>query len=103
MASSREQLQFILDQLSGLHEITYRPMMGEFILYYRGRIVGGIYDGRLLVKQVKSAVEYVKTPIFERPYDGAKEMLLIENIDDRDYLTELFQTMYDELPTPKKR
>ena len=103
MASSKEQLQFILEQLSDLDEITYRPMMGEFILYYRGKIVGGIYDDRLFVKPVKSAVEYVKTPAFEQPYDGAKEMLLIENIDDKDYLTGLFQTLYDELPAPKKR
>ena len=103
MASSKEQLQFILDQLSDLDEITYRQMMGEFILYYRGKIVGGIYDDRLLVKPAKSAVEYVKTPIFEQPYDGAKEMLLIENIDDRGYLTGLLQAMYDELPVPKKK
>ena len=103
MASSKEQLQFILDQLSSLPEITYRPMMGEFVLYHRGKIVGGIYDDRLLVKPVQSAIEYVKTPAFEQPYDGAKEMLLIENIDDRDYLTGLFQTMYDELLVPKKR
>lgn len=103
MTSSKEQLQFILEQLSDLEEITYWPMMGEFILYYRGRIVGGIYDNRLLVKPVKSAIEYVKNPVFARPYDGAKEMLLIENVDDRGYLTGLFQSMYDELPTPKKK
>ena len=103
MASSKEQLQFILDQLSDLPEITYRQMMGEFILYYRGKIVGGIYDDRLLVKPAKSAVEYVRTPVFEQPYDSAKEMLLIENIDDKDYLTGLFQTIYDELPASKKR
>lgn len=102
MASSGEQLQFVLDQLSSLDGITYRPMMGEFILYYHGKIAGGIYDDRLLVKPVKSAVEYVKTPTFERPYDGAKEMLLVENIDDRNYLAGLFQAMYEELPTSKK-
>lgn len=103
MTSSQKQLQFILDQLSNLDGITYRPMMGEYILYYHGKIVGGIYDDRLLVKPVKSAVDYVKTPIFEQPYDGAKEMLLIEDIDDRSYLSGLFQAMYEELPAPKQK
>ena len=103
MTSSREQLRFILDQLSGLDGITSRPMMGEFILYYHGRIVGGIYDDRLLIKPVRSAVNYVEDPVFEQPYEGAKEMLLIENIDDRDYLTGLIQAIYKDLPEPKKK
>ena len=104
MASSNEYLQFILEQLSDLEEITYRTMMGEFILYYRGRIVGGVYDNRLLVKPTKSAVSYMPAPTYELPYDGAKEMLLVEDVDNRTFLTGLFRAMYDELPAarPKK-
>ena len=76
MASSKEYLQFILEQLSGLEEINYRAMMGEYIIYYRDRIVGGIYDDRLLVKPTKSAVSYMANATYELPYEGAKEMLL---------------------------
>ena len=101
MASSQDYLQFVLEQLSGLSDISYRAMMGEFILYYRSRIVGGIYDDRLLVKPVKSAIEYMKNPSYELPYDGAKEMLLVDNIDDKEYLSGLFNAMYDDLPEPK--
>ena len=101
MASSKEYLSFILEQLSDLDDITYKAMMGEYIIYYRGKIVGGIYDDRLLVKPIKSAITYMKNPSYELPYEGAKEMLLVDDIDDKVYLTELFNTMYDELPTPK--
>ncbi len=101
MASSNEYLQFILEQLSGLDEITYRPMMGEFIIYYRGKIVGGIYDNRLLVKPVKPAASYMPVPTYEVPYEGAKEMLLVEEVDNREFLRGLFNAMYDELPMPK--
>ena len=103
MASSKEYLDFILEQLSELDEITYRTMMGEYILYYRGKIVGGIYDDRLLVKSVKSAVAFMQDATFELPYEGAKEMLLVDEIDSKDFLTELFRAMYDDLPAPKKR
>ena len=85
MASSKAYLVFILEQLSGLEEVTYRAMMGEYILYYRGKIVGGIYDDRLLVKPVKSAVSYMPDARYELPYDGAKEMLLVEEVDDREF------------------
>ena len=100
MASSQGYLQFVLEQLSELNEISYRAMMGEFILYYRGKIVGGIYDDRLLVKPVKSAIAYMKNPSYQLPYDGAKEMLLVDNIDNKEYLAGLFNVMYDELPAP---
>lgn len=103
MASSKEYLGFILEQLSELSEITYRAMMDEYIIYYRGKIVGGIYDDRLLVKPVKSALSLVPQAIYELPYEGAKEMLLIEDVDSKEFLTRLFNTMYDELPTPKKK
>lgn len=103
MASSKEYLQFILEQLSDLEEITCRAMMGEYILYYRGKIVGGIYDDRVLVKPVKSAISYMPKARYELPYEGAKEMLLVEDVDDKNFLTGLFQAMYEELPAPKKK
>ena len=105
MASSKEYLAFILGQLSELEEITYRAMMGEFIIYYRGKIVGGIYDNRLLVKPVKSAIRYMPTAPYEVPYEGAKEMLLVEEVDNKEFLTGLFRAMYEELPAskPKKK
>ena len=78
-------------------------MMGEFIIYYRGKIVGGIYDDRLLVKPTKSAISYMPTVTYEVPYENAKEMLLVEEVDNKDFLTELFDVMYDELPTPKPK
>ena len=103
MASSKEYLEFILGQLSELEEITYRAMMGE--IYYRGKIVGGIYDDRLLVKPVKSAISYMPTAPYELPYEGAKEMLLVDEVDNKEFLAGLFNAMYDELPNskPKKK
>ena len=103
MASSKEYLDFILDQLSELEDISYRAMMGEYILYYKGKIVGGIYDDRLLVKPVKSAIAYMPNAGYELPYDGAKEMLLVDDVDSKDFLTGLFKTMFDELPDPKPK
>ena len=103
MASSKEYLNFILEQLSGLDGIMHRAMMGEYILYYRGKIVGGIYDDRLLVKPVTSAVSLMPTVSYELPYEGAKEMLLVENVDDNAFLKKLFEAMYEELPAPKKK
>lgn len=103
MASSKEYLEFILGQLSELEEITYRAMMGEFIIYFRGKMVGGIYDDRLLIKPVKSAISYVSTVTYELPYEGAKEMLLVDEVDSKEFLTGLFRAMYDELPAPKSK
>ena len=102
MASSKEYLYFILEQFSELDGITYRAMMGEYIIYYRGKIVGGIYDDRLLVKPVKSAISLIPNATYELPYEGAKEMLLVDNVDSKEFLTKLFDAMYDELPAPKK-
>ncbi|MBQ8815085.1 MAG: TfoX/Sxy family protein [Lachnospiraceae bacterium] len=103
MASSKAYLGFILEQLSELEEITHRAMMGEYILYYRGKIVGGIYDDRLLVKPVKSAISLMPDATYELPYEGAKEMLLVDAVDSKEFLTKLFDAMYDELPTPKRK
>lgn len=103
MASDKEYLDFILDQLSDLDDIGYRAMMGEYIIYYRGKTVGGIYDNRMLVKPTKSAVAYMPAADRELPYDGAKEMLLVEDVDNREFLNGLFNAMYDDLPAPKKK
>ncbi len=103
MASSIEYLNFILEQLSGLDGITHRAMMGEYILYFRGKVVGGIYDDRLLVKPVKAAVSLMPAAPYELPYEGAREMLLVENVDDSAFLIKLFEAMYEELPVPKKK
>ena len=103
MASSKEYLHLILEQISDLADISYRPMMGEFILYYRGKIVGGIYDDRLLVKKTRSALELMPAAICELPYERAKEMLLVDEVDSKEFLTKLFIAMYDELPLPKQK
>ena len=103
MASSKEYLDFILDQLSGLEGISYRAMMGEYILYFRDKIIGGIYDDRFLVKPVPSALSLMPSAEYELPYEGAKEMLLVDDIDNREFLSELILAMYDELPTPKRK
>ena len=103
MASSKDYLDFILDQLSELDDITYRAMMGEYIIYYRGKVVGGIYDDRFLVKPVKSAVTMMPEAGLELPYDGAKEMLLVDNVENKEFLHELLEAMYEELPAPKKK
>ena len=102
MASSKEYLDYILEQLSETEGVTHRAMMGEFILYYRGRVIGGIYDDRFLVKPTKSAVAMMPDAPRELPYEGAKEMLLVDNPEDRAFLRELLSAMYDELPAPKK-
>ena len=103
MASSKEYLIFILEQLSGLDDITYRAMMGEYILYYRERVIGGIYDDRFLVKPVRAAVNLMPNAEMEVPYEGAKGMLLVDDVDDREHLVKLFEAMYDELPERKKK
>jgi len=103
MASTKEYLDFILEQLSGLDEITYKTMMGEYIIYYRGKIVGGIYDDRFLVKNGKAAADKMPEADLELPYEGAKEMLLVDDVDNKEFLRELLEAMYDELPVPKKK
>jgi len=103
MASSKDYLEYILDQLSGLNDISYRAMMGEYIIYYRGKIIGGIYDDRFLVKPVQSAVAMMPDADLELPYEGAKEMLLVDDVENREFLRELLEAMYDELPAPKKK
>lgn len=101
MASSKEYLDFILDQLSELDGISWRKMMGEYILYRHGKIVGGIYDDRFLVKPTRSAAEMMPDAGREIPYEGAKEMLLVDNVENREFLRELLEAMDGELPAPK--
>lgn len=103
MASSKEYLDFVLDQLSGLRGVTYRAMMGEYIIYYQGKIIGGIYDDRFLVKQTRSARELMPDAPLELPYEGGSAMLLVEDIDDREFMNTLFNSMADELPAPKRK
>ncbi len=101
MASKKEYLDYILEQLSGLDDVSYRKMMGEYIIYYKNRIIGGIYDDRFLVKPTDSAKRLMPEAVSELPYEGAKPMLLVENTDDRDFLFELLNVLADELP-PRK-
>ena len=103
MATSKEYLAFILDQLSDVDGITHRQMMGEYIIYMNGKIAAYLCDDRLLVKPVPSAVQLMPNATYEPPYEGAKDMLLVDNVDDRAFLKELFEAMYDELPKPKKK
>ena len=103
MASSKEYLDFILEQVSELDNVSYKAMMGEFIIYYKGKIIGGIYDDRLLVKPVQSAINYMPNAVYELPYNGAKEMLLVDDVDNKEFLIGLFNAVYDNLPTPKPK
>ena len=103
MASSKDYLTFVLEQLSELEGVSYRPMMGEYVLYYRDKVVGGIYDDRLLVKPVSSAIVLMPEVVYELPYEGAKAMLFVSEVDDRAFLRNLFMSMYDELPAPRKK
>ena len=103
MASSKEYLEFILEQLSELDDITYKAMMGEYIIYYRGKIVGGIYDDRFLVKPVEVALKMMPDAQIELPYEGGSRMLAVDNVEDREFLQSLIEAMYDELPAPRKK
>lgn len=103
MASSKEYLDFILEQLSELEDGSYRAMLGEYVNYYRGKVVGGVYDDRFLVKPTKSAVAMMPNADMELPYEGAKKMLSVDDVENRDFLRELLESMYEELPAPKKQ
>jgi TfoX/Sxy family transcriptional regulator of competence genes len=103
MASDKAFLEYILGQLNDLDDISWRGMMGEFILSYRDRVFGGLYDNRFLVKPVKAAVEMMPEADRDIPYEGAKEMLVVENIENREFLRDLVEAMYPQLPAPKKR
>lgn len=103
MSSNKQYLEFILEQLSNLKAISYRAMMGEYIIYYQGKIIGGIYDDRFLVKPTKSAITMMPNATKEIPYKGAKEMLLVDEVDNKEFLTKLFNAMYNEIPVCTKK
>lgn len=103
MASSKDYLSFIMDQLSLLDDVSYRAMMSEYIIYYRGKVIGGIYDDRFLVKDTKAARNLMPDAELELPYEGAKEMILVDEVDNREFLRDLFDAMYPELPSPKPK
>lgn len=103
MASTKEYLDFVIEQLSWLDEISSRAMMGEYILYYRGRVFGGIYDDGLLVKPVPAAVKRMLDAEMELPYEGAKELILVDDVDNREFLGELIESMWEELTEKKKK
>ena len=100
MASGKEYIAFVLEQCSGL---SARAMMGEYLLYYSGKVVGGVYDNRLLVKPTKLALAIMPNAPRELPYEGAKEMLLVEDIENRDFINQLFASISDDLPAPGKK
>ncbi len=102
MASTKEYHDFVMEQLSELDTSSLK-MMGEYVVYFKGKVVGGIYNDRFLVKPVKASVSLMPDAPYELPYEGAKKMLLVENIEDRSFLSELLNAMYDELPEPKKK
>jgi len=103
MASSKDYLDYILEQLDGIEDISCRAMMGEYVLYYKGKVFGGIYDNRFLVKPIASAKAMMPDASMELPYEGGKEMLMVEDIEDREFLLQLIEAMYDELPAPKAK
>ncbi|WP_405357842.1 TfoX/Sxy family protein [Ruminococcus sp.] len=103
MASTKDYLDYVLEQLSGAEDISHRAMMGEYILYVQGKVFGGIYDNRFLVKPTKSAREMLPDAPMELPYEGAKEMLLVDQLDDKELLAALVSAMAEELPAPKKK
>ena len=103
MASSKNYLDYVLGQLSGVEDISHRAMMGEYIIYYKGKVIGGIYDDRLLVKPTKSAKALMPDAHMELPYEGANEMILVDDVENPDLLCKLVESMYEELPVPKKR
>ncbi|MCI9406284.1 MAG: competence protein TfoX [Oscillospiraceae bacterium] len=103
MSTSKEYLLFVLEQLREIEGVSHRAMMGEYVLYYQGKVIGGIYDNRFLVKPTASAVSMMPDAAWELPYDGAKKMLRVDDLENKAFLKELLEKMYDELPFPKKR
>ncbi|MBO5556088.1 MAG: TfoX/Sxy family protein [Oscillospiraceae bacterium] len=106
MASTKEYLEFVREQLADLDGIRFRPMMGEYVLYCQEKVVGGVYDDRLLLKPTPAALALLEEAGLETqrelPYDGAREMLLAD-VDRRELLCRIVQAVADELPAPKKK
>ena len=92
-----------MEQLADSGDVTCRAMMGEYILYHRGKVIGGIYDDRFLVKPTRAAAAMMPETVMEAPYEGAKEMLLVDNVENKEFLRRLLEAVYEELPAPKKK
>lgn len=103
MSSSKEYFQYISEQLSIVDGVSFRPMMGEYVVYFKDKIAGGIFDDRLMIKPVPSAISYVENSVLELPYEKGSPMLLIDETDDREYLRGLFEAIYDDLPERKPK
>ena len=103
MASSKKFLSFIMEQLSELPEIAFRPMMGEYVLYYRDKVIGGVYDDRFLVKPAAAAASLMPGAAFDLPYEDERPMLMVRDVENRDFLKKLVEATYDDLPPPKKK
>ncbi len=103
MPSSQSFLTYILDQLSDVPGVSVRPMMGEYLLYVGGKLVGGIYDDRLLLKSLPDVRVLAPDAPAEKPYDGAGDMLLVEDTDDREILASLVTAAAEALPPPKPK
>lgn len=103
MATSKEFLNYFIEQMRSVAEITVRPMMGEYLLYYRGKLIGGIYDNTVLLKPVAAAKAILTDAEYRIPYAGAKEMLILDGFEDEEYIVKLFEAMYCELPEKKKK
>ncbi len=101
MPTSKEFMDFILEQCP--EGVSCRAMMGEYVLYYRDRVAGGVYDERLLVKPVEAAVSMTPDPRFELPYPGAKALLAVDSVDGRDFLAAHLPAIYGQLPAPKPK
>ena len=103
MASGKEYLAFVMDQLSELDDVSYRAMMGEYVIYYRDKVVAGIYDDRFLVKPTKFAVAILPDAPMEIPYPGGHPMIMVDDIENRELLGDLFNAIYADLPAPKTK
>ncbi len=103
MASCKEYLYFILNQLDGLENISYRAMMGEYIIYYNGKVIGGIYDNKFLVKTTQAVEEYIERLVYKLPYENGKPMIIVDNIQDKEYLNGLLNILYKTLPARRKK
>lgn len=104
MASSKEYLNYVLDLLGALDGVTSRSMMGGYIIYYRDKIVGGIYADRFMLKATDSAKRMLPDAVQEPPYEGAKPMILVDT-EDRELLKNVVEAMWPELTErqPRKR
>ena len=103
MASRKEYVNFIMEQLKEAGDVSSRAMMGEYVVYYREKVIGGIYNDRFLVKPTESVKKLMPEAVYELPYEGAKEMILVDDVDNREFLKKLLEAMYDELPAPKPK